>query len=290
VKDEPIKSPHILAETIKSALTTLEFAALGARSSLFVLETGASSYFSEDLERKVEAPCLIWSPTQHPARLSLSAGSRGFVLRIPEKIIGSAMPTGPISSHVRKAVANRIILPNLPATHLVKTRNQFEQIEAELFDMAPGALSVVYSCISLLLIEIWRASGPADKEMDALPHQIVDDFLHLVEQHLQSHWTVAEYARRIGVSSDRLNSAVRRAIGTSPHRHIQSRLMEEAKSLLVHSNLYVAEVAYKLGFNDAAYFNRFFQRHSTVAPGRFRQMNAQAYKQSSKDSTFAAWP
>jgi AraC-like DNA-binding protein len=268
----------------------MEFAAQGTRSSLFVLESGTSNYFADDLEREVEAPCLIWSPTRHAARLSLSAGSRGFVLRIPEKIIGSAMPTGPISSHVRKAVANRIILPNLAPTHVGKTRNQFEQIEAELFDMAPGALSVVNSCISLLLIEIWRASGPTDKEMDALPHQIVDDFLHLVEHHLQSHWTVAKYARRIGVSSDRLNSAVRRAIGTSPHHHIQSRLMEEAKSLLLHSNLHVAEVAYKLGFNDAAYFNRFFQRHAAVAPGRFRQMNSQTAKRGSADSTFAAWP
>lgn len=279
-----------MAETIKSALTTIEFAAQGTRSSLFVLESGTSNYFADDLEREVEAPCLIWAPTRHAARLSLSAGSRGFVLRIPEKIIGSAMPTGPISSHVRKAVATRIILPNLAPTHLGKTRNQFEQIEAELFDMAPGALSVVNSCISLLLIEIWRASGPTDKEMDALPHQIVDDFLHLVEHHLQSHWTVAKYARRIGVSSDRLNSAVRRAIGTSPHHHIQSRLMEEAKSLLLHSNLHVAEVAYKLGFNDAAYFNRFFQRHTAVAPGRFRQMNSHAANRSPADSTFAAWP
>lgn len=240
--------------------------------------------------RDVEAPCLIWSPTSHAARLSLSAGSRGFVLRLPAKIIGSAMPTGPISSHVRKAAANRIILPNFPASQLDKTRLHFEQIESELFNMAPGAMSVVYSCISLLLIEIWRASGTTDQKMDRLPHQIVDEFLHLVEQHLQSHWNVAEYARRIGVSSDRLNSAVRRAIETSPNRHIQSRLMEEAKSLLLHSNLHVAEIAYKLGFNDAAYFNRFFQRNAAVAPGRFRQANASAYKRNASEPTFAAWP
>lgn len=268
----------------------MAFTAPGGRSSLFVLEAGSGRYISGDVERGVQAPCLIWSPTGHAAQLSLSAGTRGFVLRLPAKNIGSAMPTGPISTHVRKVVANRVILQNLPASHLSKIQIQFNQIEGELFDMAPGAMSVVYSCISLLLIEIWRASGPTHKEAEALPHQMVDDFLHLVEEHLQSHLTVAEYARRIGISSDRLTSAVRREIGTSPNRHIQSRLMEEAKTLLLHTNLHVAEVGYKLGFNDAAYFNRFFQRHSNVPPGQFRQANAQVVKRTPEDSSYAAWP
>lgn len=257
---------------------------------LFVLESGTGNYISDDLEQTVEAPCLVWSPARNAARLSLDAGTRGFMLRIPEKSIGSAMPVGPISAYVRKAVASKIILHNLPASHLKKIQIQFDQIEGELFDMAPGAFSVVHNCVSLLLIEIWRASGPTHKEMGALPHQIVDDFLHLVELHLQSHWTVIAYAKHIGVSSDRLNSVVRRAVGNSPHGHIQSRLMEEAKSLLLHSNLHVAEVAYKLGFSDAAYFNRFFQRHTDVAPGRFRQINSKVYKDNSKESSFAAWP
>lgn len=285
-----IKNSQIIAESIKTALTTMEFASLGSRSSLFVLEAGTGTYSSNNVDQIVQAPCLIWSPTKQVARLSLSAGSRGFALRIPEKTIGSAMPTGPISIHVRKVVANRSILANLPAKHMEKLRIQFQQIEGELFDMAPGALSVVNSCLSLLLIEIWRASGPTAKEMDALPHQIVDDFLHLVEQHLLDHWTVADYARRIGVSSDRMNSSVRRAIGTSPHRHIQSRLMEEAKSLLIHSNLHVAEVAYKLGFNDAAYFSRFFQRHSDVTPGRFKKLNSHIVNRRDDTNAFAAWP
>ncbi|WP_068116005.1 helix-turn-helix domain-containing protein [Tropicimonas marinistellae] len=279
----------IQAERIRSALTATEFAAAGARSSLFVLVSGSGRYRSDDLDREVEAPCVIWSPMKHKARLTVAAGTRGFVLRAPERTVGRALPTGPISAHVRRAVENRSIVPDLPSNVLARFQSQFDQIESELYDMAPGALSVVHHCFSLLLIEIWRVTGTAHRKLDALPHQIVDEFLELVEQHLQDHWTVTEYARQLGVSRDKLTTAVQRAIGTSPHRHVQSRLVEEAKTLLLHSNLHVAEVAYALGFSDAAYFNRFFQRHMSVAPGRFRMMSFQARGKTSAES-FAAWP
>jgi len=218
------------------------------------------------------------------------AGTRGFVLRAPEQTIGQAMPTGPISAQVRKALSNRLILSRLTAAHIARLRNTFELIEGELFTMAPGALSVIHHCISLLLIEIWRTSGPTHDEISVRPQQIADDFLHLVELHLQSHRTVKEYAQRIGVSRDRLNSAVRRAIGTSPNQHIQLRLMEEAKTLLLHSALSISEIAYKLGYNDAAYFNRFFHRHAGMAPGRFRKSKQKLSGPTSKKPSFAAWP
>lgn len=290
VEIEAISNQHIQAERIKSALTTTEFASTGARSSLIVLVSGTGSYCSDRLACEVESPCMIWSPQHNRSRLSLAAGARGFVLRVPEKVIGRAMPTGSISAHVRSVVGGPNFLPSLPDLHLDKLQFQFERIESELFDMAPGAFSAVDHCISLLLIEIWRASSPPHPELDTLPQSIVDHFLHLVELHLQDHWAISQYAHQIGVSRDRLNSAVRRAIGISPYGHIQSRLVDEAKSLLLNSNLHVAEIAYKLGFADAAYFNRFFQRHTAVPPGRFRNISSTAHDERQKESSFAAWP
>lgn len=191
---------------------------------------------------------------------------------------------------MRKAVTELHVLSEQPKARLARLRNHIEQIEDELFNRSPGALAIAHHCVSLILIEVWRASSPLNTEQVASPQKNVDDFLHLVELHLQSHWTVRHYAEYLGISRDSLNSAVQRAIGSTPHQHVQSRLMEEAKSLLVHSNLQVAEVAYKLGFSDAAYFNRFFQRHAAIPPGKFRKTHSPADRERLKDDSFAAWP
>jgi len=286
-----LKHDAIQAEHIKSALTTTEFATEGGRSVFVALLSGRGVFRSDEIERDLAGPCLIWAPSGWPARLSLDAGTRGFLLRMPESALGRALPLGVISAHVRQVVGKRIFLSDPPAAHLSTLQMLYGNIERELRELKPGADTVLHHYVSLLLIEIWRAAAPPVQSSDhPQPHRISDSFLNLVELHLQNHWTVAEYAKRIGVSRDRLNVAVRRSLGVSPHLHLQRRLIEEAKALLVSSNLQVAEIGYKLGFSDAAYFNRFFQRHLDMPPGRFRNAYTPLYRGTDHVISFADWP
>ncbi|GAA6182668.1 hypothetical protein NBRC116594_41060 [Shimia sp. NS0008-38b] len=280
----------IQAERIKSALTRTEFATSGGRAIFVLLEEGRGTFFSDEIERDVAGPCLIWSPSGWPTRITLAAGSAGVMIRMPERALGRALPTDLISAHVRQIVSRRIFQADVTAQVIQSFVALFDKIETELRVLAPGTDAVLHHCISLLLIEIWRASAPPLEAIAPQPHRISDSFLNLVELHLQNHWTVAEYAHRIGVTRDRLNETVRRAIGIPPHQHMQRRLMEEAKTLLVTTNLQVAEVGYKLGFSDAAYFTRFFRRHENLAPAQFRRTYTPLYRTRTKEVSFAEWP
>lgn len=51
---------------------------------------------------------------------------------------------------------------------------------------------------------------------------------------------------------------------------IQKMLVLEAKVLLKETTQSVAEIAYQLSFEDAAYFNRFFKQNAGVTPISFR--------------------
>jgi AraC family transcriptional activator of pobA len=280
----------IQAERIKSALTRTEFATSGGRATFLILESGRGTFISDEVERDIAGPCLIWSPTGWSSRISLAAGTRGFLIRMPERALGRALPTDVISAHVRQVVSRRIFLSDMTSAMMQSCIVLFDKIETELRALAPGSETVLHHCVSLLLIEIWRAVAPPFQATEPQPHRISDSFLNLVELHLQNHWTVAEYARRIGVSRDRLNEAVRRTIGIPPHRHMQRRLMEEAKTLLITSNLQVAEIGYKLGFSDAAYFTRFFRRHESLAPAQFRRTYTPIYRKRTQEVSFAEWP
>ncbi|KUP92130.1 helix-turn-helix domain-containing protein [Tritonibacter horizontis] len=280
----------IQAERIKSALTATEYATSGGRSVFVLLAAGRGTFISDEVERDVIGPCLIWAPTGWSTRLALTAGTRGFLIRMPERTLGRALPTDVIAAHVRQVVSRRIFLSDLSQPMIAAFVALFAKVETELREMAPGSETVLHHCVSLLLIEIWRAAAPPLQATEPQPHRISDSFLNLVELHLQNHWTVGEYARRIGVSRDRLNEAVRRAIGIPPHQHLQRRLMEEAKALLVTTNLQVAEVGYKLGFSDAAYFTRFFRRHENLPPGQFRRTFTPLWRTRSEEISFADWP
>lgn len=96
-------------------------------------------------------------------------------------------------------------------------------------------------------------------------------FLLLVEAHFLEHWSVAQYASRLGLSSPRLNRMVHSRTGRSALELVHERLTREACRRLVYIAAPVANLAAELGFEDPAYFSRFFKRRMGQTPHRWRQ-------------------
>lgn len=96
-------------------------------------------------------------------------------------------------------------------------------------------------------------------------------FLVLVEAHVLEHWTLQRYASRLGLSVARLNRLVRAEAGTSALDVIHERLTREACRRLAYIAAPASSLAAELGFDDPAYFCRFFKRRTGLTPQRWRQ-------------------
>ncbi|MCX0243308.1 helix-turn-helix transcriptional regulator, partial [Streptomyces drozdowiczii] len=83
--------------------------------------------------------------------------------------------------------------------------------------------------------------------------------------------SVAEHAARHGMTSAELRTAVRRGAGCSPKDYLLTIRLGRAKELLATSDLPVAAVARRVGYDDPAYFSRLFARRVGIAPVRFRE-------------------
>jgi AraC family transcriptional activator of pobA len=274
--------------SIRSALSSTEYVLRGGRYHLFLLTGGSGMLTSSEARNPLAAPSFSWLPHGLTRTITLEAGTHGTVLSIPELMLGRSMPAGSVGTHIREIIGYPLIAREAEPDKLGTLSGLVDTIARELLDNSPAADNVTHHCLALLMIEIWRMSRPEISSPRPLPRNIVHTFMFLVDLHLRDHWTIQQYTRQMGVSKDRLNTAVRRATGRSPLAHIHDRLMTEARSLLTGSGLQVAEVAYKLGFSDAAYFNRFFQRHEGVPPGKFRESALKP--KGEPDVSYAAWP
>ncbi len=96
-------------------------------------------------------------------------------------------------------------------------------------------------------------------------------FLLLVEQHFLAHWPLARYASRLGLSTQRLNRLVRAEAGRSALELVHERLTREACRRLIYIAAPAANLSHELGFEDPAYFSRFFKRRTGMSPHRYRQ-------------------
>ncbi|MEV7884796.1 helix-turn-helix domain-containing protein [Streptomyces sp. NPDC002817] len=82
--------------------------------------------------------------------------------------------------------------------------------------------------------------------------------------------SVADHAARHGMTLAELRTAVRRGAGCSPKDYLLGIRLGRAKELLAATELPVAAVARRVGYDDPAYFSRLFTRRVGTAPVRFR--------------------
>ncbi|MCP2307125.1 AraC family transcriptional regulator [Kitasatospora paracochleata] len=87
--------------------------------------------------------------------------------------------------------------------------------------------------------------------------------------------SVSEHARRAGMTVPELRRAVQAVGAVGPKEYLLTVRLNEAKQLLAASELPVAAVARRVGYDDPAYFTRIFTRRVGVAPSVFR---AQQYR------------
>ena len=96
-------------------------------------------------------------------------------------------------------------------------------------------------------------------------------FQQLVEEHFARWHQVANYANQLGYTEKSLARAVEAAMGMTAKAFIAARINLEAKRLLVHTDLTVAAITEKLGFEEATNFSKFFKREAGCTPAKFRQ-------------------
>lgn len=101
----------------------------------------------------------------------------------------------------------------------------------------------------------------------------IQQLITLIEKHYTTQKDTTFYAEKLSVSNHHLNDIVRVLRGTTVKKMIGQRLLLEAKRELSFGVLTVKEVAFKLGFNDASYFSRFFKKHTGYNPEQFKNFS-----------------
>ena len=95
--------------------------------------------------------------------------------------------------------------------------------------------------------------------------------LALMQAELARRWTVAELSRKVGLSRAAFARLFKIETGESPLRHLTRQRLDRAAELLLESELSLAEIAERVGYESEFAFNRAFKRRHGVAPGVFRR-------------------
>ena len=100
--------------------------------------------------------------------------------------------------------------------------------------------------------------------------EITVNFKQMLPQFVRQQKRPSFYANKLCISVVYLNEVVKKNTGMTPSEWINIAILLEAKRLLRSTTLTVKEIAHELGFEDHAYFSRFFKKNTTMTPLDFR--------------------
>ena len=105
---------------------------------------------------------------------------------------------------------------------------------------------------------------------------VVERALALVRQHAGPTLTVADLARRIGVSRRLLELRFRNVLGRTVHAEIQHARLERAKKLLHTTSTSVEQIAATCGFASSSHLGSVFRRLVGTTPSAFRRKGSKS--------------
>lgn len=138
----------------------------------------------------------------------------------------------------------------------------------EMRDRLIAQLALVLAVSEELLDSSAKAPAPGRREALAL------EFRKLVDERYRQGWSVADYARQLGTTEPTLNRACRAVLNKSPGSVVHDRILLEAMRYLTYTSASVSQISGNLGFNDPAYFARFFKARAGMTATRFREERA----------------
>lgn len=132
----------------------------------------------------------------------------------------------------------------------------------------------VESLTQVLVIHLLRHystfTQPITPANRSLSHTRLQQAIEYIHAHLDRELSLAEIAGVINISPTYFANLFKRATGISPHQYVIQQRVEQAKLLLLKTDLAIADVALQVGFSNQSHLTRHFKHITGVTPKQVR--------------------
>ena len=133
--------------------------------------------------------------------------------------------------------------------------------------------------------EGWRDLRDVGEAMHAARHGDAERMLHVermaryISEHALDAISVDEVARSVNLHPNYAMTIYKRAVGLTINQSIVRQRLDTAQSLLIASDMTIANIAFEAGFSSLSRFYEAFRQRFGCQPGAFRRRLAKASKQ-----------
>jgi AraC-like DNA-binding protein len=186
--------------------------------------------------------------------------------------------------------AARLFLAGLPPVIVINIRtdaagqwleSSIRHLRGEAASGRPGRMVLLSKMAEALFIEALRhyiEQMPPDASgwLAGARDPVVGSALMLLHRQPSHSWTVAELAAKVGASRSLLSQRFAHFLGLPPLTYLSHWRLQLAARLLQTTQKTVINVAFDVGYESEAAFNRAFKREFGLPPARYRHKLAES--------------
>lgn len=128
----------------------------------------------------------------------------------------------------------------------------------------------VFNLLQVAFAELARdAQRDNYRPMDR-KNEIFQEYSNLVMKHYHEWHHVSQYAEAMRLTLPHLSSTIKQVADKTAGELIIDAILTDAKAQLRLTTLQIKEIAISIGFDNVAFFNRFFKAHTGMTPKAYR--------------------
>lgn len=247
---------------------------------LLLVEAGGGLLATEGREAPLDPPTLVALPSGSVHAFRFASQAEGWVLSLAVPVLSDARiaavargsvlaaGAGPQTARIDAAQGQRLswLLADLAGALAAQWTSGRAGV---LGDGVAARIALVVALSSELLAEAPPPAAHASRRA-----RIAAGFAALVEAHFRDGLDVSGCAARLATTPQTLTRACRESFGKPPGEVMLDRVLLEAMRALTYTAASVRQIALDLGFEDPAYFARFFKARTGMTASHFRKERA----------------
>lgn len=151
---------------------------------------------------------------------------------------------------------------------------EIQKIFQRMFSSAKDPLYGDEKCSVLIyeyIMAVRQALQPREKYGDRSTGSILDSALVYINENYAEDITLDELAGICGVSKQHFCRVFKAKMGMRPLEYLARKRISEARGLLLNTNMSVAEIGRKVGYDSLTYFGMVYKKYEGISPTDYRK-------------------
>lgn len=248
--------------------------------SIVIIRKGRGLYIIDDQSYLIQDGTIYFTNPGHVKGYEIHEVYHGHIITFTESFLKQYVHATVLDEF--PFLIAEVAPPSYPDREIFQIFDDLSsQLLREYHSDSEYKFKVIRSLMVVLLFKIkerfWKAYDPLTEASTS--SAIVHTFKRNLEAHFRDllagecdrPFQVQDYAQAQHLHPSYFTTVIKRKTGKSVNSWIAEKTIAEAKTMLARSPESVQEIAFRLGFKDAAHFSRFFKKHTELSPLSFRQ-------------------